>query len=236
MDIYFINTLSIHVHIRWNLGAHAPSWATLQWGWSPMVEGFGTPGLTGTSNWPDELLWRSVILIVCLRKWVGWSVDARLLTKSNWFLWKMFGKPVWFTANYLSLFFPLLSSSFLFFPSPFLFHCLTISVSHRLRQGWCTGWCTLTNLSWRSPTSASTWPEISTTPSLPTRRITCTSDNYQFKWEADIYQLFTSSCSRGTWEEDFWTVVATRLHTVPIPCSPALGCRRHYATDISVDV
>ena len=56
-------TLIIHLHIRWNLGAHAPSWATLQWGWSPMVEGFGTPGLTGTSNWLDEWLWRSVILI-----------------------------------------------------------------------------------------------------------------------------------------------------------------------------
>ena len=149
-------------------------------------------------------------------------------TKSNWFLWKMFEKPC--NVNSLSLFFPLLSSSFpllsLYSLLPLslslpCFHCLTISVSHRLRQGWCTGWCTLTNLSWRSPTSASTWPEISTTPLLPTKRITCTSDNYQFKWEADIYQLFTSSCSRGTWEEDFWTVVATRLHTVPIPCSHA---------------
>lgn len=115
-------TLSIHLHNRWNLGAHAPSWATLQWGWSPMVEGFGTPGLTGTSNWPDELLWRLVILIVCLRKWVGWSVDACLLTKSNWFLWKMFEKPVWFTARFfplLSLFFPLFSSSPLPFSSGF---------------------------------------------------------------------------------------------------------------------
>ena len=128
-------TLSIHLHIRWNLGAHAQSWATLQWGWSPMVEEFGTPGLTGTSNWPDELLWRSVILIVCLRKWVGWSVDAHLLTKSSK-IKLIFVKDVWETMQ-CEFPLPLLSSSFLFFPStlptlffpsPFLFHVSIVSL------------------------------------------------------------------------------------------------------------
>lgn len=106
-----------------------------------MVEGFGTPGLTGTSNWPDEWLWRSVILIPQEMGRFKMLMHALSQNQTD-FCEKCLRNqcdllliPSPCSLLFFSSSFSLLSSSLLFFPSSFLFWVSIVSLFLFL-----TGW------------------------------------------------------------------------------------------------